>query len=131
MASKVHRFAFVEAIFALILMGILSHIGPDAVQAFHGVAVTSRTSLGGLPLLQYRRGNDDDSEWYSPPPVIPEASSPLTRPPLGLKPLQTDITTVEQLDAILDDETDHRLVVVKFYASWYVHWFRHHGSPLN
>jgi hypothetical protein len=48
--------------------------------------------------------------------------------------LQTDITTVEQLDAILDDETDHRLVVVKFYASWYVHWFKHRAlleSPLS
>jgi hypothetical protein len=124
MLLKVRPCAILEAMFALVLVGVLSHIGPNAVYAFQGVAVTSRPSLGSISLLQYRRGNDDDSEWYSPPPVMPEASTPLMRPPLGLKPLQTDITTVEQLDAILDDETDHRLVVVKFYASWYVQWFR-------
>lgn len=54
------------------------------------------------------------SEWYSPPPAAAAPS-----PPTG-KPVQTFIQSRQEFDAFLNVPDDDRLVIVKFYASWYV-----------
>jgi hypothetical protein len=61
-------------------------------------------------------GATDDSEWYSPPPAPKAAVVPR---PWSSKPLQTDLTTPKDLSRILND-ADDRLIIIKFYASWYV-----------
>lgn len=59
-------------------------------------------------------GATDDSEWYSPPPAPKAAVVPR---PSSSKPLQTDVTTAQELARILND-ADDRLIIIKYYASW-------------
>ena len=71
----------------------------------------SRNHHGLLSAVAF--GTADDSEWYTPPPP------PVTAPVLPGKPLQIDLTTAEQLERLLNEDDD-RLIIIKFYASWYV-----------
>jgi len=62
--------------------------------------------------------SEEESEWYCPPTPPPPAETVPTRIPAGQMALQTEITTAQELEALLHDG-DERLTIVKFYASWY------------
>ena len=61
---------------------------------------------------------EEESEWYCPPTPPPPSAETVPRIPAGQKALQTEITTLQELEALLHDG-DERLTIVKFYASWY------------
>lgn len=81
---------------------------------------TARSPFGVITKFAavMRRSSGDD-EWYSPPQASTVSTSTVT---LHSKALQTDVTTLEELHRHLNDPNDQRLVIVKFYASWYVRY---------
>lgn len=137
-ATKLGRYT------ALLLILVTAVLCSSSVQAFQVALVLGNNRRPSVANAQRaaaaRRGGGDDSEWYSPPPVPPpvvvvvedvmanniknQQRQQRRRPPAGQKALQAEITTMEQLDAILDTSRnggDDRPVILKFYASWYVH----------
>lgn len=92
----------------LLLLTITAVVNPSVllIDAFHpSVTYASATHLTS-------RMSVEDSEWYSPPPP------PKVVVPANSKPLQTRLSTHDDMTSFLHNIRDDRLVVIKYYASW-------------
>jgi thiol:disulfide interchange protein len=113
--AKLHQTGYIACLIMAVWVVVL-HESVLGVKAYIPVWTVSRSDVRSVTLQRsaVSFGSTDDSEWYSPPPAPKMAVMPR---PSASKPLQTDVTTVQELARVLND-ADDRLIIIKFYASW-------------